>query len=122
MGSGVPLLEWAHARESQRARLLAAFGTKGIAPRREVQMTRRGFLGTAMAAAAAGQGSGSDDIAKLISQSDLVYEKPVPRSEEGMPIGNGRMGTLVWTTPVSLRMQINRVDVYGNDSTTNSFF
>jgi hypothetical protein len=75
-----------------------------------------------MAAAAAGQGSGSGELATLISQADLVYDKPVPRSEEGMPIGNGRMGTLVWTTPVSLRMQINRVDVYANDSATNSFF
>src|SRR5438270_12855244 len=32
------------------------------------------------------------------------------------------MGTLVWTTPESLRMQINRVDVYANNSYTNSFF
>ncbi len=39
-----------------------------------------------------------------------------------MPIGTGRMGTLVWTTPSQLRMQINRVDVYANDSATNSFF
>jgi hypothetical protein len=85
-------------------------------------MTRRGFLGTAMAAAAAAQGSGGDDLAKLISEADLIYDRPVPRSEEGIPAGNGRMGTLVWTTPTSLRMQINRVDVYANDGTTNSFF
>ena len=39
------------------------------------------------------------DLRSLISAADLVYDKPVPRSEEGMPIGNGRMGTLVWTTP-----------------------
>src|SRR5207245_7774251 len=52
----------------------------------------------------------------------LVYAKPVPRSEEGMPVGNGRMGSLVWTTPQSLRFQINRVDVYANNSYTNSFF
>ena len=85
-------------------------------------MTRRGFLGTAMVAAAAAQGSGGDELAKLISEADLIYDKPVPRSEEGIPIGNGRMGTLVWTTPASLRMQINRADVYANDGTTNSFF
>ena len=37
-------------------------------------------------------------------------------------MGNGRMGSLVWTTGSSIRMQINRVDVYANDSSTNSFF
>ena len=29
------------------------------------------------------------------------------------------MGSLVWTTPESLRFQINRVDVYANNSYTN---
>jgi hypothetical protein len=62
------------------------------------------------------------DYAKLLAPADLVYEKPVPRSEEGIPVGNGRMGSLVWTTPSAVRMQINRVDAYGNDSSTNSFF
>ena len=64
----------------------------------------------------------SVDFRKLISRGDLVYEKPVPRSEEGMPVGNGRMGSLVWTTPSQLRFQINRADVYANNSATNSFF
>src|SRR6185436_2049418 len=47
---------------------------------------------------------------------------PAARSEEGLPLGNGRMGSLVWTAPDALKFQINRVDVYGNDSYTNSFF
>src|ERR1041385_5584843 len=66
---------------------------------------------------------GADDAAlrQLISQADLHYAAPVARSEDGMPIGNGRMGTLVWTTPASLRLQINRVDVHAMDSTTFSF-
>ena len=38
-----------------------------------------------------------------------------------MPVGNGRMGTLVWTTPSEVRLQINRVDVYANNSYSNSF-
>jgi hypothetical protein len=62
------------------------------------------------------------DMRALISHSDLVYTKPAARSEAGMPLGNGRMGSLVWTTPSQLRMQINRVDVYGNNCETNSFF
>src|ERR1041384_3829924 len=51
------------------------------------------------------------DIRALISQADLVYDTPAPRSEDGLPIGNGRMGTLVWTTPTMLKLQINRVDL-----------
>ena len=43
------------------------------------------------------------------------------RSEEGQPIGNGRMGSLVWTTPSALHFQINRVDVFGQNSYTTSF-
>jgi hypothetical protein len=62
------------------------------------------------------------DYRKLVSRADLVYEKPVARSEEGIPIGNGRMGSLVWTTPTQLRFQINRVDVYASNCAGNSFF
>jgi hypothetical protein len=59
---------------------------------------------------------------RLLGRADLKYDRPAARSEEGIPIGNGRMGSLVWTAPDALRFQINRVDVYGNDSYTNSFF
>jgi hypothetical protein len=59
---------------------------------------------------------------RLMERADLKYERPVARSEEGIPVGNGRMGSLVWTTPDALKFQINRVDVYGNDSYTSSFF
>jgi hypothetical protein len=57
----------------------------------------------------------------LISHADLVYDKPVGRSEAGMPVGNGRMGSLIWTTPQAIRLQINRVDVFANNSYTTSF-
>jgi Domain of unknown function (DUF5703) len=59
---------------------------------------------------------------KLVERADLIYDRPAARSEEGIPVGNGRMGSLVWTVPDALKLQINRVDVYGNDSNTNSFF
>jgi len=74
------------------------------------------------------QGSGSAstmlppvDYRALISKSDLAYDTPANTSEEGMPIGNGVMGTLVWTTPSALRFQLNRVDVFGNDDSSNNF-
>jgi len=99
-------------------------------------VSRRVFLAAGMAGAAlaANSDSGAEDgpaspsslsavdFGKLISRADLVYDKPAPRSEEGMPIGNGRMGSLVWTTPQQLRLQINRADVYANNSASNSFF
>ena len=82
-------------------------------------LSRRTFLAATVAGVAAAAQDApppAPDLRALVSTADLVYEKPVPRSEEGMPIGNGRMGTLVWTTPNRLRMQINRPDVYANNS------
>jgi hypothetical protein len=52
------------------------------------------------------------DFGKLVSRADLTYDRPVQRSEEGIPIGNGRMGSLAWTSPTQLHFQINRVEVY----------
>lgn len=51
----------------------------------------------------------------LVSRADLIYESPVFASVEGVPIGNGRMGTTVWTTPSSVKFQINRGDVFATD-------
>lgn len=62
------------------------------------------------------------DMRSITARADLHYSRPAPRSEAGQPIGNGRMGTLVWTTPQSLRFQINRVDIFGNNSETNNFY
>lgn len=61
------------------------------------------------------------ELGRLISASDLTYSQPVPRSEEGIPVGTGRMGSLVWTTTNRLHFQINRVDIYANNCRTNSF-
>jgi len=62
------------------------------------------------------------DYEKLVGRADLHYKTPVQKSEEGQPIGNGAMGSLVWTTPSQIRMQVNRVDVFGNNSTSNNFY
>src|SRR5262245_4739213 len=61
------------------------------------------------------------DRRSQLVRADLDYDTPAERPEEGMPIGNGRMGSLVWTTPSSINLQINRVDVHAMDSTTFSF-
>jgi len=84
--------------------------------------SRRGFIGTGIGAFAAPAIVRDNQERNRISRADLIYTKPVVRGEEGMPLGNGRMGTLVWTTPSQIRFQINRVDVYANNSYSNSFF
>jgi hypothetical protein len=61
------------------------------------------------------------DLRSAIACGDLDYTSPTERSDEGMPLGNGRMGSLVWTTPSALKFQINRCDVFATDGTTVSF-
>lgn len=56
-----------------------------------------------------------------VARADLDYSAPAVRPEEGMPVGNGRVGSLLWTTPGALRMQINRVDVHAMDDSSFSF-
>src|ERR1044072_1520985 len=62
------------------------------------------------------------NYAALVSRGDLHYDKPVEKSEDGLPVGNGRMGSLVWTIPSAIAFQINRVDVFGNNSASNNFY
>ena len=62
------------------------------------------------------------DYRALVSQSDLIYQSPAGRPVEGQPIGNGKMGTLVWTSPSTIHFQINRSDVFAvNKEHTGSF-
>jgi hypothetical protein len=63
----------------------------------------------------------SVDYPWLVAHADLAYIEAARRSEEGLPVGNGRMGSLVWTTPSAAHLQINRVDVFGNSSASTSF-
>jgi len=63
----------------------------------------------------------SVDYKKLVSRADFVFTKPVSRSEAGLPVGNGQMGSLVWTSANALHFQINRVDVFSCNSYTGSF-
>ena len=55
------------------------------------------------------------DCRALVSRADLIYESPVAHPVEGQPIGNGIMGTMVWTTPDSICFQINRTDVFATN-------
>jgi len=55
------------------------------------------------------------DYQALVSRSDLVYQVPPANSVSGLPIGNGRMGTMVWTGSDAICLQINRVDVFAGN-------
>src|SRR5690348_10684249 len=61
------------------------------------------------------------DFQTAIARGDLDFTSPATRSDEGMPVGNGRMGSLVWTTPSALKFQINRCDVFAGDASSVSF-
>ena len=61
------------------------------------------------------------DYQKLVARADLSYDTPVVRNEEGIPIGNGRLGSLIWTTPTALHFQINHVDLFCMGNNTLSF-
>lgn len=64
---------------------------------------------------------GAESAGQDASRADLDYAHPPSRSEAGLPIGNGRMGTLVWTEPGAVRMQINRDDVFAVSGSSTSF-
>lgn len=62
------------------------------------------------------------DHRALVSQSDLIYQSPAARPVDGQPIGNGRMGAMVWTPPSAVRLQINRCDVYATNKDGNGYW
>ena len=100
---------------------------------KHLRLHRRGFLKTTGAATGAlvsgvswitspgcrSRAGDSDlldvDYQALVSQADLVYQSPAEMAVEGHPLGNGTMGTLVWTSPGSIHLQINRCDVFAVD-------
>ncbi|HEY3082983.1 MAG TPA: glycoside hydrolase N-terminal domain-containing protein [Chloroflexota bacterium] len=54
----------------------------------------------------------SVDYASFLSRHDLVYLAPVPDGVDGLPLGNGDLGAMVWTPPDHLRLQVNKVDLW----------
>ncbi|HEX7669184.1 MAG TPA: hypothetical protein VF395_06370, partial [Polyangiaceae bacterium] len=60
----------------------------------------------------------SVDSQRLVSSADIDYTGTITTSQHGLPIGNGTMDSLVWSSDdgSTLKFQINRVDVYGYNS------
>ena len=42
----------------------------------------------------------------------LKFEKSITRWDEAIPLGNGRIGSLVWGGPSALRFSLDRTDIW----------
>lgn len=49
------------------------------------------------------------DVSGVVSRSDIVLRSPNVKSEDAMPLGNGRLGLAVWSED-GLTVQLNRAD------------
>ncbi|MFA6134176.1 MAG: glycoside hydrolase family 95-like protein [Phycisphaerae bacterium] len=58
----------------------------------------------------------------MISRANVHLPEANVGLDAGLPVGNGRMGSLVWTSPNSINLQINRVDVFSTTSNGSSLF
>jgi len=116
------ILKERHRLKAEEARARETAWRAEIAVAKRAQETHdKELLGAAPRPVAPGVRPGTADYRALASHADLAYDQPVSRSEEGMPIGTGSMGSLVWTTPTAIRLQVNRVDVFASNKDTRSF-
>ena len=51
-------------------------------------------------------------VPTVFSQHDLVFDKPVDRWDEAVPLGNGMMGILVWGNGNPLILSLDRADLW----------
>lgn len=49
-----------------------------------------------------------------VARHDIVYQSPMKVPVEGMPLGNGKMGGLVWTQDRGIEFQIHKDDIWSN--------
>ena len=54
----------------------------------------------------------SIDYAAFLSQHDIVYQAPATDGIDGLPVGNGDLGAMIWTPPGSLHLAINKIDLF----------
>jgi alpha-L-fucosidase 2 len=85
----------------------------GKAGHQHINPTRRRVLGTlGLAAAAAGMPglAGATVVARADGDKDklaLWYDKPAVQWVEALPVGNGRLGAMVYGRPLQERLQLN---------------
>lgn len=59
------------------------------------------------------------DVSEYVQKHNIVYKTPVRRVADGMPVGNGAMGGLVYHTDRELCMRINHTDCYDHTAPFN---
>jgi alpha-L-fucosidase 2 len=59
----------------------------------------------------------SVDYASYLSQHDIVYQVPPRLGEQGMPIGDGDLGAMLWCPDGEVRLQINKTDLWWENPT-----
>lgn len=55
-----------------------------------------------------------------VSRHDIVYQSPMKVPVEGVPLGNGKMGGLVWTQDRGIEFQIHKDDIWSNPEAGHS--
>lgn len=55
----------------------------------------------------------------IVSRSDLCFTRCV-NHDEGLPVGNGRVGGLLWCIGAEIHLQVNHTDVFPFDRATES--
>lgn len=71
------------------------------------RLSRRGFMGTAAAASLAPGGVLAQSARGGNSGQRLWYRQPAARWEEALPLGNGRLGCMVFGRTAQERLQLN---------------
>lgn len=64
----------------------------------------------------ASQKVGEIDYKSYVSQFDLKYDKLMNLPRNGLPVGNGKMGSLIYATDSELKYYLNRVDIFQSGS------
>ena len=94
----------------------------------QLEHSRRNFLAAAWVAGALNADPGgrrrqgtAPDRQRGTASAHLTRRSHLRRSrlsaaKKACRLATARMGTLVWTTPRQIRFQINRADVYANNS------
>ena len=52
------------------------------------------------------------DMPAYLSKHDIVYQTPSYEGYEGLPLGNGNMGGMLWCTERGVHFQINKTDTW----------
>ncbi|MBQ9989764.1 MAG: glycoside hydrolase N-terminal domain-containing protein [Lachnospiraceae bacterium] len=53
-------------------------------------------------------------------EHELIFEKSITRWDEAVPLGNGRIGALIWGEPEELRFSLDRTDIWDRSQPLNT--